>query len=68
MSFATNVLAKLQEQPILQEADSVRFHKIGNEVFEVSIDGQSLLFTTDAGLDFLYSFAEFLSSMESPKA
>jgi hypothetical protein len=64
MTFAAHLLSKIQEQRILVEADSVRFHKIGDEVFEIAIDGRSFLLSTDAGLDLSFRLAEFLSSME----
>lgn len=64
MTFAAKLLNRIQDQPILQEAESVRLHKIGDEVFEMTVDGTSILFTADAGLDLTFRLAEFLSSME----
>jgi hypothetical protein len=64
MSFATKVLAQIHDRTILREAETIRFHKIGAEVFEIVVDGQSFLLTTDAGIDFSFGLAEFLSSME----
>lgn len=64
MTFATQILNRLQDQPILLEASSVRFHKIGDQVFEISIDGKSVLLSTDAGIDLSYKLVEFLSEME----
>lgn len=64
MSFAAKLLSQLQDQDILREASSIRFHKIGDEVFEVAVDGRSILLTTDAGLDLSFRLAEFLSAME----
>ena len=64
MTFANQILSRLQDQTVLLEASSVRFHKIGDQVFEISIDGRSFLLSTDAGIDLSYRLVEFLSEME----
>jgi hypothetical protein len=63
MTFAAKPLTKIQDQALLLEADSIRIHKIGDEVFEISVDGQRVLLSIDISIDPSFRLVEFLSSL-----
>lgn len=64
MNFSAEVLRSIQETPVLTSADSVRFHRLGDDVFALEVDGKSFLLSTDAGLDLSFRLAEYMALME----
>ncbi|MCO5142979.1 MAG: hypothetical protein M9962_07815 [Oligoflexia bacterium] len=67
MTFTDSILNKIQNTPIYLDADSIRLHKIHGELWELTIDGQPMLFSYDAGEALATKLTCFLKKLRESK-